>query len=311
MNNIHWSGIRSFIAVAEHGSFTAAADATGLSKAGLSQQVTALEKALGVQLLYRTTRILRLTEVGQGYYEMCRQGVNQLCDADEWATQTTQALSGAIHMNSVGGLIGEELIAPLLIQFQKEYPAIDVILDFSSQRVDLIDGHYDIVMRMGELPDSTLIARRLHTITTRYVASPAFIAEHGEIQHPHDLQNVPLIYGSVNEWQFIRPEQQYRVQAKRGFQIANGRVMVQAAKEGLGVARLADVYVASALQCGELVEVLPEWRQSTPLSLICPPARYQLERVRTLADWCIAEFETRYTQMLGERAEVTREFPSL
>lgn len=294
MNNIHWSGIRSFIAVAEHGSFTAAAEALGMSKASLSQQVTALEKTLGVQLLYRTARILRLTEIGQGYYEQCRAGVNQLDNAREWATQSTQALSGSIHMNSVGGLIGEELIAPMLIDFQQTYPQIDVSLDFSSQRVDLIESQYDLVMRMGELPDSSLIARRLHAITTRYVASSEFLAKQGEIQHPNDLRELPLIYGSVSEWLFVKPDEQVRIQASRGFQIANGRVMCRAAEQGLGVARLADPYVNVALREGRLVEVLPEWRQTTPLSLICPPARYQLNRVRALADWLIEHFPARY-----------------
>lgn len=294
MNNMHWSGIRSFIAVAEHGSFTAAADALGLSKASLSQQVTALEKALGVQLLYRTTRILRLTEIGQGYYAQCRAGVDQLDNAREWATQSTQALSGSIHMNSVGGLIGEEMIAPMLIDFQQTYPQINVSLDFSSQRVDLIESQYDLVMRMGTLPDSSLIARRLHAMTTRYVASPEFLSRQGEIKHPDDLRALPLIYGSVSEWLFIKPDEQVRIQASRGFQIANGRVMCQAAEQGLGVARLADPYVNVALREGRLVEVLPEWRQTTPLSLICPPARYQLNRVRALADWLIEHFAAHY-----------------
>lgn len=291
MNNIHWSGIRSFLAVAEHGSFTAAAEATGLSKASLSQQVTALEKTLGVQLLYRTTRILRLTEVGQGYYEQCSVAVNQLNSAREWATQSTEALSGTIHMNSVGGLIGEELIAPMLIDFQQAYPQIDVKLDFSSQRVDLIESQYDLVMRMGELPDSSLVARRLHTITTRYVASPEFLEKHGPIGHPHDLRELPLIYGSVSEWSFVKPDEQIRIQAGKGFQIANGRVMLRAAEQGVGIARLADLYTNRGLRDGSLMEVLPEWRQTTPLSLICPPARYQLNRVRALADWLIEHFE--------------------
>lgn len=295
MNNIHWSGIRSFLAVAEHGSFTAAAEATGLSKASLSQQVTALEKTLGVQLLYRTTRILRLTEVGQGYYAQCSAAVNQLDSAREWATQSTEALSGTIHMNSVGGLIGEELIGPMLIDFQQAYPQIDVKLDFSSQRVDLIESQYDLVMRMGALPDSSLVARRLHTITTRYVASPEFLDKYGPITHPHDLRELPLIYGSVSEWSFVKPDEQIRIQAGKGFQIANGRVMLRAAEQGVGVARLADLYTNRGVRDGSLVEVLPDWRQTTPLSLICPPARYQLNRVRALADWLIEHFE-RYCQ---------------
>jgi len=294
MNNSHWSGISAFISVVEHGSFTAAAEHLGVSKANLSQQVSALEKSLGVTLLYRTTRRLRLTEVGQGYYQMCVTGLKQLDDAREWATQSTQSLSGRIRMNSVGGVIGEESIAPLLIDFQQAHPEIDVLLDFSSQKEDLLRSEYDLVMRMGALPDSSLVARRLHQISTCYVASPDFLHTYGPVNHPEDLRTLPLIYGSVSEWLFVRQDEQVRVQAGRGFQIANGRVMVQAAERGLGVARLADIYVNCAIREGRLVEVLPAWRQQTPLSLVCPPARYQLNRVRALADWLIEHFPARY-----------------
>ncbi len=304
MNNNYWSGIRSFLAVVEHGSFTAAADACGLSKTSLSQQLSALEKSLGVQLLYRTTRKLRLTEVGRGYYQMCRQGMQQMDSAREWATQATHALSGTVRMNAVGGLIGEELIAPLLIEFQGSHPEIDVSLDFSSQRVDLMASDYDLVMRMGDLPDSSLVARRLHTITTRYVASPDFIHQHGDIGHPEDLRQLPLISGSITSWQFINRDQQVTVQADRGFRIANGRVMYQAALAGLGVARLADVYVEAAIREGTLVEVLPDWSQTTPLSLVCPPARHQLHRVRALMDWLVMHFGSRYQQTLDRNVPV-------
>ncbi|MCG8425816.1 MAG: LysR substrate-binding domain-containing protein [Chromatiales bacterium] len=298
MNNIYWSGIRSFLIVVEYGSFTAAAEATGLSKAGLSQQVSALEASLGAQLLHRTTRKLRLTEVGQGYYQMCRQGMQQLDSAQEWVTQTAHALKGTIRMNAVGGLIGEALIAPLLIEFQAAHPEVEVVLDFSSQWVDLMSSDYDLVMRMGDLQDSSLIARRLHTITTRFVASPDFICRYGEIHHPDDLKLLPLVYGSVREWRFVKDDQECSVFAEKGFQIANGRVMYQAALAGLGVSRLADVYVQAAINQGRLVEVLPDWREVTPLSLISPPARYQLHRVRMLMDWLVERFEPCYRKAL-------------
>lgn len=298
---MYWNGIRSFLAVAEHGSFTAAADATGLSKASLSQQVSELENQLGVQLLHRTTRQLRLTELGQGYLTQCQQGVAQLENARRWVSQSTDAMQGTIRMNAVGGLIGEELIAPLLIRFQQQHPDIHIKLDFSSQRVDLLSSDYDVVMRMGELPDSTLIARRLHTITTRYVASPGCLAEYPDIAHPRDLARLPLIYGSVSEWQFSNGEEQVTVHAQQGFQIANGRVMYQAALAGQGVARLADVYVQGAISHGELLEVLPDWQLSTPLSLVCPPGRYQLKRVRALMDFLIDQFPALYQQMMQQR----------
>ncbi|KZL19873.1 HTH-type transcriptional regulator DmlR [Pseudovibrio axinellae] len=298
MNNIYWNGVRSFLAVAEHGSFTLASEAIGLSKASLSQQVTQLEEQLDVQLLYRTTRKLRMTEIGERYYEMCRAGVKQITDASDLAAQATDSLTGSIRMNAVGGLIGEELIAPLLIEYQQAHPAIEVKLEFSSSRVDLLENDCDLVLRMGELEDSTLIARKLHTITTRYVAAPSFIASHPKINHPSDLKGLPCISGSVQEWIFARGQQRIVVQAEQGFQISNGRVMCQAAAAGLGIARLADVYTDALIKRGELTEVLSGWQQTTPLWLVSPPTRHQLHRVRELMDFLARNFKHRYQIVL-------------
>jgi len=294
MNNINWQGIRSFLAVADHGSFTAAAEATGFSKSNLSQQVSALEQQLGVQLLLRTTRRLRLTEVGQGYAEQCRHALQQLNDAADWAVQSTHSLSGRINVNSVGGLIGEEVVAPLLIRFQQQYPGIEIALDFSSRTEDLLAGNLDLVVRIGELPDSNLVARTLHKVSTRYVASPGFLEAREKINHPQALKKLPLICGSIREWHFYKDQEQCTVHVGDGFRIANGRVMLQAAKAGLGIARLIDIYSDQALARGELVEVLPEWGLETPLSLVCPPARHRLQRVRVLMEWLQAEFRQAY-----------------
>jgi len=298
MNNLSWRAIRSFIYVAESGGFTAAAEASGFSKANLSQQVSELELALGVQLLYRTTRKIRLTEIGEGYYQRCRQAMAQLDSAAEWAAQSTQELRGVIRMNTVGGPLGESLLAPLVIDFQRQHPGVQVDLDFSSVRVDLIDSHYDLVVRMGELPDSSLIASRLHQVTTRYVASPQFLSQHKAIEQPSDLHSLPLICGSVDHWQLTRGSETYRLKVEQGIRVASGRVMRQAALAGLGVTRTADVYVQADITAGRLVEVLPEWSESTPLTLVCPPLRYQLLRVRALIDWLKMHFEAKYLQAL-------------
>lgn len=294
MNNIYWNGLRSFLAVAEHGSFTLAADETGLSKASLSQQVSQLEQQLNVQLLYRTTRKLRLTEVGEQYYEMCKSGVKFIEHANDLASQAADSLTGSIRMNSVGGYIGEEIIAPLVIAFQEDNPGIEMKLDFSSIRVDLLETDYDLVLRMGELKDSSLIARRLHTITTRYVASPDFVEAHPTIKHPSDLKDLPFVTGSVLDWVFTNGKEEVSVQANRAFQIANGRVMYQAAKAGLGIARLGDGYADPGIAQGELVEILEGWSQTTPLWLVSPPTRHRLFRVHTLMDHLAKGFRPLY-----------------
>lgn len=298
MNDISLRWVRAFLLVAEHGSFTAAAKASGHSKANLSQQVTALEQALAVQLLHRTTRSLRLTRIGEGYAERCQLAFRQLESASEWAMQSTRELSGRIRMNSVGGLIGEELVAPLVFRFQQRHPGVEIALDFSSLREDLMDSPYDLVVRMGELADSSLVARRLHRVMTRYVASPAFLARHAPIQVPDDLSALPLIYGSVDHWLLARGSEQRLIQASRGYRIISGRAMRQAALSGLGVTRLADAYVQADIARGTLVEVLPDWAEPTPLSMVCPPHRFQLQRVRGLMDWLKTHFAGVYEKAL-------------
>ncbi len=294
MNNISWRGIRAFIYVAEHGSFTAAANALGGSKANVSQLVTELEGALGVQLLFRTTRQLRLTDIGSGYYQRCKVAMLQLDSAAEWATESRSELKGRIRMNSVGGPIGEDLIAPLVMSFQKQYPDIEVELDFSNLQVDLLGEQYDLVLRVGALPDSTLVARHLCNLTTYYVASPDFLNQHGPITNPEDLERLPLIHGSVEHWILKKGPEQRIIHTNRGVKAATGRTMRQAVIAGLGVTRLTDVYCHTDIQNNKLVDVLPEWSEETPLSLVCPPTKYHLQRVRTLIDWIIERFDKGY-----------------
>ena len=298
MNNISHKGIKAFIHVAEHGSFTSAAEASGLSKANLSQLVTDLERDLKVQLLHRTTRKLKLTELGEGYYRRSKQAMIAIDSANEWAMQSTDELSGVIRMNSVGGVFGEELIAPIILRFQQQFPDVQVQLDFSSIRVDLIDSQYDLVLRMGELPDSSLVAKRVSTVTTRYVASPIYIRQHPKITQPENLKEHTLIYGSVNNWLMKKGKEQRLINIDKGMRVISGRVMCQAAKQGLGITRLADVYCQSEIAHGRLVEILPDWAEQTPISLVCPPNRYQLNRVKRLMNWISEHFPEQYRYIL-------------
>jgi len=148
-------------------------------------------------------------------------------------------------------------LPPLVFRFQQAHPGVEAELDFSSPRVELPDSPYDLVVRMGALADSSLVARSLHRVTARYVASPEFLARRGVIREPADLRELPLICGSVDQWLLVRAREQQLVQAKNGLRIVSGRAMRQAALAGMGVTRLADVYVQADIARGDLVEVLP------------------------------------------------------
>jgi len=303
IQDLSWRRIRAFLLVVQYGSFTAAAEASGLSKSNLSQQVSELESSLGVQLLFRTTRKLRLTVAGEGYFERCPQAFQQLHSANEWVQQNQEEVAGSISVNTVGGPIGEQILGPLLIEFQTQHPSVQIQLDFSSTRVDLLEDQYDLVIRMGALPDSTLTARQLQLLRTRYVASPKFIAQHPNIHTPKDLRSLPLIYGSVDHWILSKGEEQQVVQAEQGMCIISGRVMRQAALAGLGITRLTDIYIQHDIDQGHLVEVLPDWSTSTPLSMVCPPHQHQLHRIKVLMDWLKMHFAKRYEHVLRNGLE--------
>lgn len=298
MNNLRWRSIFFFIHVAEQQSFTKAADILGVAKSNLSQNIKDLESHLKVQLLYRNTRHVKLTEIGEQYYQKCKKSFHDLDIATQLATQESNKLEGLIKINCVGGILGEEVIAPILLKFKQENPNVNIHLDFSSNIVNLLEQNYDLVIRMGELPDSNLIVSPLKTVSTKYVANKDLLKKYGKIESPKQLENIPLIYGSVKQWSLTSLKDKYIIHIhNNGIHVTSGRVMKQAALSGLGVTRLIDVYVESDISKGRLVEILPEYAEITQLSIVSPPARYQLKRVSSLIKHLKENFAQKYNQI--------------
>ncbi|MCP8689361.1 LysR family transcriptional regulator [Marinobacterium sedimentorum] len=293
------AGITEFVAVAQAGSFTAAAQALETSKSRLSQAVSRLEKELGVTLLQRTTRRISLTDVGDAFYRQCRQGLDLLRLAVDDAQTQQQQMTGTIRINSVGGILGEQWLSPILLRFMALYPQIRVDLDFSSHRVDLSSDPFDLVVRMGELPDSSLIARPLQQLESIVCASPDFIARHGMVQHPDALSQLPAALGSLTRYHFSRvrssdapAQQQDSIEwhASSHLRCRNGHVMKQAALQGTTFTILPRIYLQAALERGTLVQLLPDWAlKPAILSLVYPQHRYRLRRVELLVDFLTEE----------------------
>lgn len=295
MNNIYWRGIYSFIHVAEQQSFTKAADTLGMAKSNLSQSIKDLETHLKVQLFYRSTRHVRLTEIGQEYYQKCKKALHDLDIATQLATQENNEINGTIKINCVGGIISEDVIAPILLKFQQLNPKVNIHIDFSSNRINLLESDYDLVIRMGNLPDSNLIVSPLKTVSTKYVANKNFIQKHGEITKPQQLEKLPLVYGSVKQWSFVSEKDKYTLHIhNNGTHATNGRVMRQATILGLGVARLVDIYVEADIRNGNLVEVLPDYAEKTQLSIVSQPVKYQLKRINLIIKYLKKNFEQQY-----------------
>jgi DNA-binding transcriptional LysR family regulator len=177
-----------FVRVVEHGSFISAARTLGLPKTTVSRKVQDLETRLGAQLLHRTTRKLGLTEAGNIYFDMCQRIARELDEAESAVGQLQGGPRGWLRFTAPYS-IGTTWIAPLLGEFHARYPEVRIDMVLNNEPLDLIDQSIDVALRVGHLPDSNLIARRLAVFRTQVYASPNYIARYGEPLHPDDLQH--------------------------------------------------------------------------------------------------------------------------
>ena len=290
--------VLAFIAVVKLGSFTQAADSMGTSKARISQQVSRLEKQLGTTLLHRSTRKLRLTDLGESYYTECLRALSILELAGRQIAEDQEAISGVIRLNSVGGLFAEQMLMPAVLAFMRDHPHVDVQLDFSSTRVDVMAEHYDLVVRMGQLKDSSQVARTLLQLGSNAVASPEYINTYGRPAEPGDLQRHECLCGSIKKWRFentVTGDSQ-EVGVSGRFTVPNGYALCQAAIQGLGIVRLHDLYLKPHIDAGRLLPVFSDWTiASQPVSLIYPKVRYKTRRIQAFVEHLVSWFEQNHT----------------
>ncbi len=279
-----------FAAVVEHRSFTDAARALSVSKATVSKAVARLEAHLDTSLFNRTSRRLALTESGKRLADHARRILAEGQAAEEAAHDETADLSGLVRLGApmTFGLLR---IAPLVAEFTKAHPMVDVELHLSDARIDIVEMGLDATIRIADMPDSSLRARRLADVTMHVVASPAYLAEHGRPQHPSDLSTHNcLCYSNVTApdvWRFNGPGQQnVVVQVRSRLTVNSGEAMLPALRLGVGVARLPDFIVGGALAAGEVEEILTDWRPPPfGLHLVTPPSRLRPARVDALLDF--------------------------
>ncbi|WP_407334410.1 LysR family transcriptional regulator [Enterovibrio sp. 27052020O] len=290
IDNLH--DIRAFVAIAGSGSFSKAADKLGASRAHMSRQLSQLESRLGVQLIIRTTRSQRLTTAGEAFFTRCQAALMQIDDAISLASDDADQMKGSIAVNCVGGIIGESLIGDAIHQFCAAHRDIHVELDFSSERVDLIQSRFDLVVRMGALPDSLLIGREMGNINIGTYASPQYLAQNGRPNHPHDLQQHDCLTGSVTKWKYVNiqdAQQHIEVDVGGNLQCKNGHVLLNAALRGNGICRLPDLYCTEAVAEGKLEAVFMDWKvDNVPLYLLYHKDRHQPARLKALISHLMA-----------------------
>jgi DNA-binding transcriptional LysR family regulator len=288
--------VEAFLAVVERGSFTAAAVALSTTPSVLSRAVARLEARLGNQLLRRTTRRLGLTEAGRGYFDQVRAAFTLLDEAERDVQGADGELKGRVRI-SVPTTYGHYRLPPLLARFTRQHPGVRVELNITNRNVDLVAEGFDLAIRLGHLPDSGLVARRLEDASLCLVASPDYLRRAGTPETLDDLQHhacLPFVMpstGRIAPWLFKQGDEDIDWLAAPAVHVSDDVLgVVSLAVHGVGICQSYDFIVCEPLERGALVELLPHLRGRTrPFSLVYAPHRSQSATTRALIEMLVAE----------------------
>jgi DNA-binding transcriptional LysR family regulator len=262
----HLNDMALFVEVAKARSFRRAAEAIGMPNSTLSRRITELERAIGLRLLHRTTRKIELTEAGQIYYDRSRRIVDEARLAHEQLGAMLEQPSGLLRVSLPVDFATNHL-APIIPEFTRRYPGITFDLDLTPRRVDLVAEPFDVAIRMGELPDSNMIARKLAELPRHLYASPSYVAASGEPANPSDLaKHECLCMPNFATWTLDNGTDKMEVGVGGRFTLNNVGMMRALAVSGQGIAMLTEEVVAQDLVSGKLRRVLDDW-QGQPISV--------------------------------------------
>ncbi|MCJ8169720.1 LysR substrate-binding domain-containing protein [Atopomonas sediminilitoris] len=288
-----WEGLDEFVAVAECGQFSAAAERLGLSTSQVSRQVARLEDRLQSRLFYRSTRRVALTEVGQTFLQHCRR----LQDAREEALRAVSDLSdepkGLLRMTCAVAY-GERFIVPLVTEFMTRHPQLKVEIELSNRTLDIVHEGLDLAVRLGRLQDSQLVATRLAPRQLYLCAAPAYLQRHGQPHSLAELSQHNCLIGSSDLWSFQLEGRSTSLRVQGNWRCNSGQAVLDAALRGLGLCQLPDYYVSEHLRSGALVALLTPWQPpSTAVWALYPQQRHLSPKVRQLVDFLKTELAQR------------------
>lgn len=299
MNSLN--AIRLFTASVDAGSFSEVGRRLGMAPSSVSRQVAALEDSVGAQLIHRTTRKLSLTEAGRLYFERVSRILAALDEATAAVSHLEESPRGVLHVNGPTAF-GVRHVAPALPDFLARYPEVRIELTLTDNFVDLLEVGADVAVRVGELEDSSLIARRLAPNRRVLCASPGYLAGVGAPERPQDLADHNcLVYtrhhGNVN-WNLGGPDGLAEVRVGGNLRTNNTEAVHAAALGGLGIALLPSWLVGQEVQSGRLVEVLPGYRAApgaldTGIHALYPADRHLSTKVRAFVDFMVERFGPR------------------
>jgi DNA-binding transcriptional LysR family regulator len=284
-----------FVRIVETGSFSAVARDLAMTQPTVSKQLTALERQLKTRLLNRTTRQLSLTEAGSAYYESSKRIIDAVREAEGNLGQLQTQLTGVLRINTSIGL-GQVYMGPMALKFQALHPGLSIDLSYSDRFVDLVEEGIDVAIRVGRLNDSSLAARRIGSAARSVIATPAYLAKHGEPKVPQDLSSGHncLLYAYLstgNEWAFQGPGGEIRVKVSGNFRSNNGEAIRQWVFADRGIAVSPDWLILKELEDGRLKAILTEFAPPpAEIHAVYPSARHVSAKVRAFTDCLRIEF---------------------
>ncbi len=281
--------LEAFVAVVDQRSFSKAGDKLGVAKSALSRRVSDLEKRLGVQLMQRTTRKLSLTDTGQHFYQRAVTLLADLAEAEEIVSDAQYDLSGKIKLAVPMGLGISQLSKPIA-EFMLQHPKIEIAIDLNDRQINLVEEGFDLTVRVGDLQDSSLIARKLASLQFAVCASPDYLAKHGEPLHPSELSaHEVLIYSNTStnmQWTFTDQGKRLLPRVKSRMSANNGDLLAKLATHHLGITSGPLFHLQAYIDRGELIPILTRYpKPETGIYAVYPPGRMVPRRVKVLSDY--------------------------
>ena len=283
-----FSEMQIFVAVAESEGFAAGARKLKISPPAATRAVADLEYRLGIKLLNRTTRYVRVTDAGQRYLDDCKRILAQVTEADEAAIGINAAPRGHLVITAPV-LFGRMYVMPCVVEYLQKYPDTEISAMFVDRVVNMLDEGIDVALRVGELSDSSFKAIKVGTVRRVVCASPAYIEKYGLPQHPNDLSEHQIIVASSLspnvEWRFLENKQSKIVRVKPRLTVTSNDAAIEAAVEGLGITRLISYQIAPELQNGQLKIILSEYEYpALPIHILHREGRNSSAKVRAFID---------------------------
>ena len=278
-----------FVAVVETGTFTAAAERLGITKAVVSQQVARLEREFRVSLLVRTTRKVQTTEAGQAFYLRCAVILREAEGAFDELAGASAEPSGMLRLTAPFDY-GVGVVVPAIAAFTQRYPACKVDAVLSDQTLDIMSGHIELAIRVGWLAETSLQARKIGSFRQLLVASPTMAPQVARLTRPEDIVNLPFVANSALRdplrWNFALNDIEHPVVQVQATIFLDATLAVrEAVCQGAGLSVLPDFAIGDELAAGRLIQVLPHWRlPSGGIHAVFPAARYRSAKVRTFVD---------------------------